>query len=187
MQRMVGADVTRDRRMRALQERSADGRIVNVDVAAVAGQRPAGAASAQIATAFAGVVALAGQLLARDLLFWNLAAEAGDERERAAARGNACIDDAGQEPVEGKDERDNVTDDSVTKLETRLHAAIRSHAARAALIGINRLGQVPDRTSALELRPIYWDAVWKTWSALKCPGGVVSNWLIVRCGTDTFC
>jgi hypothetical protein len=116
MQRMIGPEVANDWRVYALQECGAHRRILNVDLAATAGERAIGAAATQIAAAFARVVILARQLLSR-----RLATETGDERERASARSDGCIDDTRQQPIERENERDNVADDSVTKLEARLH------------------------------------------------------------------
>jgi hypothetical protein len=132
MQRMIGAEVADGRRMCAPQECDTHRGILNVDLASAARERAIGAAATQVAAAFARVVTLARQLLP-----WHLPAKAGDEGKRTPARGHACVNDARQQPVERKDERDNVSDHSVTQLEARFHAAIRPVTALLTLMGIN--------------------------------------------------
>jgi len=136
MERMIGAEIPHDRSVQALQECGAYRRILEVDFALISGQGAACAAAVQTAAALARVVALARQLLPRCLSL-TLAAEAGDERERLAAGGDGRINDTRQQPIERKNECYNVADDSVTKLETRLHNPIKRFAALPALIGIN--------------------------------------------------
>ena len=132
MQRMTGAEVANDRRVCALQECGAHRRILNVDLAAIVGERATGAAATQIATALRRVVALD-----RDLLSRRWPAKAGDQGKRTPARSHACVNDARQQPVDCKDERDDISDHSMTQLEARFHDAIRPVAALLTLIGIN--------------------------------------------------
>jgi hypothetical protein len=135
MKRATGAEILHERGSGRIQERNAYRRIADIGAVRIAVQGAAGTTAGQAATAFGRVIALAGQ---RPRCF---AAEAGDDRKAASASRDTRVDHARQQSIERKDQRYNVADDGVTKLEARLdHATIKAGRQVLSLIGIKRTG-----------------------------------------------
>lgn len=111
---MIGAEIPDDVAGRTPQGCGICHRIADVALARIAGRQAARAAAGQIATAFCGMVALTRQLPR------GFVAEASDDRDCVPACRNVRIDHACQQPVQCEHERDDVSDDGVTKPEAQL-------------------------------------------------------------------